>query len=68
VEAFGGYCGTHAHNNYTTKSTDEPPKDSSEGCIVALHRHEWAGLIELVTQQGRHRGGVTVSLTMITRT
>ena len=64
---FSGYCGTHAHNNYTSKSTTEPPKDSSEGCIVALHRHEWAGLIELVTQQGRHRGGVTVSLTMITR-
>ena len=63
---FSDICGTHAHNDYTTKSTAEPPVDSSEGCIVALHRHEWAGLIELVNQQGRHRGGVTVSLTVIT--
>jgi len=63
---FSAICGTHLHSCYTSRSTAEPPPDSSEGCVVSLHRHEHAGLVELVRQQGRHAGGVTVSPTFHT--
>jgi len=63
---FSDICGTHLHNRASGRSPAQPRTDDSEGCVVSLHYHEHAGLIELVRQQGRFAGSLSVSPTFIT--